>query len=641
MLNHKLTSLVISLLLMAWLPRAGGAEDFADFAELDLEELLNVEVVSASKYSQKISESPNAMYVITREDIERSGAVDLPDLFRMAPGVDVINVYGGVHGVSARGMNERFGGRMLVMIDGRSIYTNFFGGVFWENEEVFLEDIKQIEVIRGPGAAMWGANSINGVINIITRDPSADSAALISLRAGTRHYREGVFRYSGSPTERLSFSLSGGYSEDQGARGTHDFTRIPKVNARLKYRISQNSTLHLFAGVNEAEGGVEFTRYTSVTDVHIRSNYQMLRWEHTFSSTSHLNFQMYHSRLVAHGEDHELDIEEEKFDMSLEHAFMLGERNRIVWGGNYRSVEVNSDYLRPETDHDDLLGFFVQDEIHLRESLSLVAGVKYENNSFTGREFSPRGCLLFSPAPNHHLRLSVSRAYRTPSFAENSVWLTQPLPRPLPPLSLVAAEGNRRLHTEKMTAFELGYRTTLFNRVGLNVELYYNEIDNVVRDSMSRYKLPFRITWDNTYNTIAKGTEIAVDIPVTPWWQLTANYTFQSVEEKRIDHDYKGSPRHKINIGSRFTFSGGWEFDVRAHFVDETKWSGLGMRDETDDYLRVDARIAKKMLGDRLVLALVGQNLTDRLHPETIDVIGRYEAERLIYGQITLRLGDW
>jgi iron complex outermembrane receptor protein len=148
------------------------ADDFKDFAELDLEALLNTEVMSASKRTQKLSEAPNAIYVITEEDIKHSGAVDLPDLFRMAPGLDVVNAYGSCYGVSARGFNERFAQRMLILIDGRSIYTSFFGGVFWENEQVFLEDIERIEIIRGPGATLWGANSVNGVINIITQRPA-------------------------------------------------------------------------------------------------------------------------------------------------------------------------------------------------------------------------------------------------------------------------------------------------------------------------------------------------------------------------------------------------------------------------------------------------------------------------------------
>jgi len=207
-------------------------EDFKDFAELDLAELLNTEVFSASKRVQKISEAPNAISVITAEEIKRSGAVDLPDLFRMVPGVDVINGYGGGYGVSARGFNEQFARRMLVLIDGRSIYTTLFGGVFWENEQVFLEDIKRIEVIRGPGATLWGANAVNGVINIITKDPEEDQGFMVTGKFGSKNFRENVTRYSDSLSDKFSFSLTGGFREDEGTRGIHDYRRVPKATGR-------------------------------------------------------------------------------------------------------------------------------------------------------------------------------------------------------------------------------------------------------------------------------------------------------------------------------------------------------------------------------------------------------------------------
>ncbi len=272
------------------------AEDFRDFAELDLEAMLNTEVITASKRVQKISEAPNAINVINADDIKRSGAVDLPDLFRMVPGVDVANIYGNCYGVSSRGFNERYAQRMLVMIDGRSIYTPFFGGVFWENEEIFLEDIKQIEVIRGPGATLWGANSVNGVINIITKDPEEDQGFMVTGKVGNKRFRENVTRYSDTIADKLSFSLTGGYREDEGTRGVNDYRRVPKVTGRLKYRFSDHSLLHFYAGVNESEIGLDLTKYTPRTDAHFRSNYQMLRWEHKFSESS-LNFTFRHTAI--------------------------------------------------------------------------------------------------------------------------------------------------------------------------------------------------------------------------------------------------------------------------------------------------------------------------------------------------------
>jgi len=305
--------------------------DFKDFAELDLEALLNTEVVSASKRVQKISEAPNAIFVITAEEIKRSGAVDLPDLFRMVPGVDVVNISGGSYGVSARGFNDRFAQRMLVMIDGRSIYVTFFGGVFWENEEVFLEDIERIEIIRGPGGTMWGANASNGVINIITKDPEDDQGLMVTGKAGSKNFRENVTRYSDTIADTFSFSFTGGYREDEGTRGVNDFRRVPKATGRLKYKLSENSSLHFFAGVNESDIGLDVSTFTPQTDGHVRSNYQMLRFDHQFSETSLFQLQAYHSYAEVHSEDKSVIVEEGKSYVEIHHSFALGERNRINW----------------------------------------------------------------------------------------------------------------------------------------------------------------------------------------------------------------------------------------------------------------------------------------------------------------------
>ena len=637
-MNFIKSSLFLMVIILPFsTPRARADEDFKDFAELDLEELLNTTVVSASKREQKLSEAPNAIYVITAEDIKHSGAVDIPDLFRMVPGVDVVNSYGGTYGVAARGFNERFVSRMLVMIDGRSIYTTFFGGVFWENEQVFLEDIARIEVIRGPGATLWGANAVHGVINIITKDPEEDQGLMVAGKAGTKRFREAVTRYSDSLSDKVSVNLTGGYREDQGARGVNDFRRVPKATGRLKYQISDNSTLHFFTGVNESEIGTELSLFTPRSDANVRSNYQMLRFEHQFAETSQFHFQAYRDYFEIHGSDKVVDVEEEKYDLELQHSFNVGTRNHLIWGINYRNTEADSKFLKPDSDHDDLVGVFLQDELTILDNLSLVAGIKYENNSFTGGDWSPRGCILYTPWENHHFRFSVSRAYRTPSFFADKAYLRPILFPSIPPaFNPLLVKGNESLDPEKMTAIEFGYRTTLINKIGLNVEVYYNELDRII-DVVTPLRLwPFYFKIDNSHNAISKGIELSATFPVTSWWTLKSNYTFQEMENKRQNQDILGTPKHKLSLISRFIFDNGFSFDVMTYYVDETKWSGLVEETKIDDYVRLDIRIAQKLFNDRLELAFVGQNLTDKLHPETSDVTGTYEIERLIYGQVTV-----
>ncbi len=612
------------------------AEDFKDFAELDLDYLLNTEVTTASKRPQKLCETSNAVYVITETDIKRSGAVVVPDLFRMVPGFDVVDIHGGTSGVSARGFNERFAQRMLFMIDGRSIYSPMFGGVFWEVTNVFLEDIKQIEIIRGPGATIWGANSACGVVNIITKDPDEDTGAVLTVKSGTKKYYENIFQFSESVSDKFSFSVTGGYKQDQGTRAVHDFNRMPKLSGKIKYKFTEDSILQVFAGYSEAEIGSDKTMYTAQSDIKVRTNYEVIRWEYNISQSSQFHIQAYRRAYSGYSKDKSLSIEEDKYDVEIHHSFKLGTKNHITWGLNYRNFRVKSNLLSPETDHDDLVGIFVQEEIELLENIKLVTGIKYEKNSFTGGDYSPRASLLYSPLPNHHFRFSVSRAYRTPSQSEISLNYGV-IKVPSLPITFGSVKGNDDLEPEQMTAFEIGYRTILFNKAFLNIEMYYNEMDDFSELKLLRKTLPIVITWENEFNVIAKGIEISSDIPLAYWWTLKVNYTFQEIEVKRVNEDLIGTPKHKFNINSSFHFKNGFSLNVSAHYVDDTKWHQLFESVKVDDYVRVDMRISQKLFNDRLELSLVGQNLLDKLHPETNNGYETYEIERLIYGQLTIR----
>jgi len=360
----------------------------------------------------------------------------------------------------------------------------------------------------------------------------------------------------------------------------------------------------------------------------------MLRWKHEFSNTSQLDCQFYYSKQEIK-ESRDTFIETDEYEIAAQHTFSLGSINQIIWGGNYRTTEADTMPFNSGSDDDTLVGLFAQDEITILDTLRLVAGLKYEHSTFTGSDYSPRGSLLYSPHPDHHLRFSVSRAHTLPSFLENS--LNIKFSPSLGFLSLLLPKGNKHLDTEKITAYELGYRTTLFNRAGLNVELYYNDLKDAILVTPVRKGLPFPLIFDNGFDAISKGVEVSVDLPLTSWWKLSANYTFQEVKKRDEHTDMYGIPKHKFNIWSSFTFRNGFSLDLMAYYVDDTKWDGLIEDVKIDDYLRFDVRIAQKLYNDRLELAFVGQNLTDKLHPESADGAGTYEVERLLYGQITYK----
>ncbi len=554
-MRQKIFIVLFAAGMCALFLRGAHAEEFGDFNDLSLNALLNRKVYSASKYEQKLIDAPNALYVITREDIRRSGAVSLPDLFRRVPGVDVANVHGGSFGVSARGLNSRFASRMLVLVDGRSIYNSVFGGVYWEQNTVFLEDIERIEVIRGPGATMWGTNAVNGVINIITRDPEERQEAFVKAQAGTRRYRETVARCSATPAEELSIALTAGYAQDDGSRGVNDFQRSPRVSGRLKYRVSDSTVLHAFAGLSNADIRTDNSAIIRAGNFDAPGGYGMLRLEHEFSPASELELQVSYDYGKARNEDLLL-VREKKYEFNLQHSFAPGDKNRALWGITLRQVKDSSDYLPAGSATDSLTSFFLQDELSLRDNLKITGGVRFENNYATEGKWSPRGCILYTPVPDHHLRFSIAKAYRTPSFTETKISGRQPFFE-TGGLDLVRAAGNQGLAPEQMTAYELGYRTILFSRLGLNIELYHNNLENVIRTVLEQPGIPVQLSYDNTHSITSRGVEVQLDLPLRQWWNLSAGYTYQDVEQKALDAHRPGTPRHKFSLLSRFSFKNG------------------------------------------------------------------------------------
>lgn len=605
------------------------SNEFDDFGDLNLDDLLNTVVISGARRGQKLSEAPNAIYVITEEDIRRSGAVDLPDVLRMVPGVDVVNFSGNSYGVSARGFNERYAQRLLVMVDGRNIYKMFFGNVFWEDEQVFIEDIKQIEVMRGPGATMWGANSVTGVINIITKDPEDEQECRMTGKAGTRHFREGVFRFSDRMSKNISCSITGGYREGTGQHHVHDSREISRANVKVSYTPTAHSRLLFTAGFNEADFGIDQSMFTGRSGLDGKSNYQMLRWDYEFAKTSQLYLLAYRDYIDVRSDDAFINAQEEKYNIELQHSFEYGARNYFMWGGRYCNTRVDSNLLASGRDYDDTSGVFAQTEVYLSEALSMQAGLRFEHNSFTGGDWSPRLSLLYTPVPGHHLRLAVARAFRTPSTNEARTYFSV--------VPIVALQGNDNLDPEKMTAWELGYRTRLFDFLDLNIECYYNVLDDVIESALHASRFPITMTYENAYDAIAKGIEVSLECRLGADWNLRANYTWQEVQA-RHGSTISGSPKHKGNLWLSGDVFSGIMLDVIVHYVDSTSWPCEPLSgQDVDDYVRLDVRISRKFFNDRLELSLTGQNLTDRYHPEVSDAIATYEVERLIYGAFTVR----
>lgn len=641
-------------------------------------------VTIAAKRKQKREEVPSAVYVITAEDIQQMGANRLADVFRMAPGMDVVTVDGNSSLVSVRGFAidplgvngisnlAEFSKRLLVLVDGRAIYNPAFGGVFWDQEPVFLEDIERIEIIRGSGAALYGANAVNGVINIITKDPEATYGSRAKVTYGTQETLIGNMAY-GDSVGRFHYRITGGYAEDDGyddgvqideIEDFNDFKRDPKVNFRGKYEFSDDTNAEVFAGFMDGAQGEQFggelffnsrKDFDTGTTRDLTRAFSQLRFNKTFSDTSDLHLQLFadytdideQDTVILDSEGNpgfildpfEMDVR--KYDIELQHSFELGAGNIVTWGANYRNnqlwsrltgseeefdqeIEEGNASQKFKQEHNDIFGLFFQDDYKIIDNLSLTAGVKMERNSFTGTDLSPRASLVYSPWKRHTFRASYSRAFRTPTFLEESGFFNVGFTIDEDGFKGVPIElgevGNDELRPERLDSYELGYQGVFFDKLEVNVETYFTRYKDLITSQPAL---------DNSSRADTHGFEISLVYPFVSWFDLYTNYSFINFNAKISDEVLEGgspddtTPEQKANLGLRFKLKNGFSGNIDFHYVDRIKVFDQFI----DDYLRVDLRLAQKFWDGRGEIAVIGQNLQEDDHAEFIDV----NVERAVF----------
>ena len=578
------TALLIIMLLCSMTGGAKAAVSVStDLTELSLEELMNIEITSVSKKPERLADAAAAIFVITQEDICRSGATSIPEALRMVPGINVARIDSNKWAVTSRGFNGRFANKLLVLIDGRSVYTPSFSGVHWEVQDTLMEDVDRIEVIRGPGATLWGANAVNGVINIITKHTADTQGGLITMGAGTEELGFGGVRY-GTDMGETTFGrfYVKGFRRDESVHTTGenagddwdmlrggfrlDSLLCDRASVTVQGDIYQgtiNQTLHLptFSGPSfnkSVEDKAEFEGWNLLT-----------RWQHTLSSTSDFTLQTYYDRTesdeFAYG-----DIRD-TFDIDLQHQFAVYERHKVIWGLGYRYTHddfKNSDILRFDTvsRSDELFSAFVQDKITIMEDcLWLTIGSKFEHNDYTGYEIQPNARLFWTPHTDHKLWASVGRAVRTPSRAEDDVYFIN-IGFPdttIPPFSGVVTTfiGDRNYESEELLAYELGYRFVPESHLSLDMSIFYNDYDNLrspeeetiePRDLMGQYPyLEQPVRFDNELKGKAYGLELAAVWQVADWWRWDMAYSYLRID---IDTRNKTDKLHN-NDGPQYQVS--------------------------------------------------------------------------------------
>lgn len=470
--------------------------------DLSVEQLLDVQVTSVAKKTQRVEDSAAAVHVITQDDIQRSGMTSVPELLRMAPGLHVAQLDNGTWAIGSRGFNGRWSNKLLVLLDGRVLYTPLFSGVYWDAVDTPLEDIERIEVIRGPGATIWGANAVNGVINIITKEAAATQGGMASLTAGNA-LRQEVLRYGGElggsghyrvyakNVERSAFQRGGGDAFDAADIRTAGFRsdlRLPNGDALTfqgdAYDGNSNHTDRNVFLVPPYLTPLNFT-----TD--LSGHNLLMRWKRTPAPDAELSLQFfwdhYSRKDVQNGEVRDT------FDLEFQHRFAAGERNDVVWGVNLRDTQDQTDAaflasFTPASRHDRLAGLFIQDEIALLpEKLRLTLGSKFEHNDYSGFEYQPSARLLWRIDERNSAWTAVSRAVKTPTRDDSDIRINAAaFPGPSGMTVLSSIFGNPNALSEKLIAYEAGYRVRVNPRLSFDATVFHNDY----RDMRSSEAMP-------------------------------------------------------------------------------------------------------------------------------------------------------
>lgn len=626
--------------------------------DLSLEQLINIQVTSVSKEETDLFTAPAAIYVITPEDIRRSGMTSIPELLRMVPGLNVAQIDANHWAISSRGFNDQYANKLLVLIDGRSVYTPASAGVFWNVQNVPLDNIDRIEVIRGPGAALWGANAVDGVINIITKSAKDTQGGLATVRYGTVDQPSTTVQYGGQLATNVFYRAYVTYFNrdnfvDSTGKATADSWNTIRGGFRTDWEPSTENNFTLQGDIYYSEAGETIDETIVAPPYANRNNYVdynnggnvLGRWAHNYSDTSQLSLQMYYD----HSEQGEapIVIKNDTYDFDLQHRFVLGTRQDIVWGVGYRYLTddiANSDFFvtfAPSSYHEQLFSTFFQDDITVvRDRLHLTLGSKFEHNDITGFEVEPSVRLAWTPTEKQTIWAAISRAVRTPSDSEQDILERRSYSPPV----LVEVFGNPNLVSEELTAYELGYRMKPGERLSFDVATFYNAYDRLITPVQGT---PFfeppagpvvvPLTFQNNLSAETYGAEISSEWRVTDNWKLTASYTFLQ-EHLNPQPSYNADPQNQFQIHSYLNLPHHLELDGAVYYVDEVNPLLGNASTSLPAYFRVDLGMTWRPVKS-LEFGVFGQNLMDDNHPEFTNYKTTVltEIPRSIMGRITWR----
>ena len=644
------------------------AEQPDDLTTKSIEDLMNIQVTSVSKKEEKLARTAAAIYVITQNDIHNSGATNIPDLLRMVPGIYVAQINANTWAITARGFNDRFSNELLVLLDGRSVYSPATGGVFWDVLDIPLEDIERIEVIRGPGGSIWGANAVNGVVNIISKDAAETHGTMLVAGSGTVEPAFSTVQYGGGAGDATDYRVFAKYA---------NFNRLPSlpgVNAaddwhlfragfRVDRKISMADTLTAEGDMYTGEEGVYAGFGPSILapgisnayNVPLSGGFAQANWKHAPSQRWDTSLQVSYDTYERNDALHE---ERQTFDVQFQHHFLIGSRQDFIWGleDRYSLSSTSGNFfvsLVPPSVNSNLFSAFAEDEFALLpDRLYLTLGSKIEHNYYTGLNALPTGRLAWTPSRRQTLWAAFSRSPRTPADLDIAIranFLT--IPNPNGPPTVLAIFGNKNFGDEDLNAYEFGYRREITNRFAMDAALYYNDYANqqtneplapFMESTPAPVHLVVPVTYRNWMYGEAHGIELAAHWKVTGRWTLSPGYAFERIhmhlnplsqDTSSVPEAEGSTPVHSAQLRSQFALARALTWNTSAYF------SGRLADPMEASYTRLDTGLSWQF-AERGSLGIFGQNLLRDHHTEFVDSNSSVQTmllKRSVYAQFTVR----
>lgn len=622
--------------------------------KLSLEELMDIEVTSVSRHAEKLSETASAIQVITGDGIRRSGAASIPEALRLADNLDVAQINSSSWAISARGFNASVGNKLLVLMDGRSIYTPLFSGVIWNMQDYLLNDLDRIEVISGPGGTLWGANAVNGVINITSKSAKDTQGLYVEAGGGTQWQDFVGARYGGALASNVFFRVYGKYF-DRGAevyadgKSAHDSWNRGQGGFRVDAEPTLQNQFALQGDLFGGDTGVTPGGEGTPNAVGVGSGGNILgRWTHTFADDADMSLQAYYDRTHLRAPFQSsgtipagpLIDDLDTYDLDFQDRFPLGGWNHIVWGLGYRYTH---DVVQvaplvafiPGTLNQNLFSGFVQDEIKLHENLLLTLGSKLEHNDYTGLEYEPSARLQWKFTTNQMLWGAVSRAVRTPSRYDRDLF------EPNPAYGSFLG-GNSTFQSETVIAYELGYRAQLGRKVSASVSAFYNDYNDLRSLGLTGgTSLP--AIFQNNLGGETYGVELSVDYQILDWWRLHGGYDFLKehirVKSGRVDLfnglNETADPENQFFLRSSMDLPYRMELDAALRWIDTIHNNNGSVSGSVPGYTEANIRVAWHATKN-LEVSIIGQNLLHNRHPESgFPGPTQEQIVRSVYGKVS------